>query len=309
MPYIRNTGDGSCLFHTISVQLFDALMSAQYPLREKNAEFSEFLQYFATYHLNFNPATPENLQRWLQFYCATPRDIELLISPVLRVWYEHQGKAHPQDIQTILRNLPKTRHICEEEEALDWLCEKLGFNLFLQSRHLGVPEDRTEINGLQPGPAIQVNHVNDNHFDTYVSDGFIHYFKDQHDSLLLAHHHGKADGAYTFGSNPLPEVKETVNEIMAINNGDRFAAYQNLKAFQHHLQMRALKIKQLEAELQDSHFDERNSPIYTYQDTQDNYVPDHASLVLMFSVLKEEAAILDEAEEALKEQSKQKSRL
>lgn len=286
MPLLKNTGDGTCLFHTISVSLYESLFNNTLPLEEKGKAYDTFLEYFALYHPNFKPASLENLKRWLKQYCNSVRDIELLISPVLRVWHEHAHKGVP--LKDALTQLPRRRHVCEESTALTWLCDQLGFNLDLETDH-GV-EDHYDILGPQPGPRLTIKHSNNNHFDAYVSHEFMQHFKHRKDSILLAHHNGKADNAYTHLHNPLPAVHHTIEEIAqaSIAPSD---FYRGLKQMQYDLQNRAM---QLESSEQDKH-----KAIYDFNLVEDDHIPDQASLVLMYDLLLEEARILEQAEETV----------
>lgn len=286
MPLLKNTGDGTCLFHAISVSLYEALFNHSLALEEKNKNIDTFLQHFSYFHTNFNPATIENLKRWLNQYCNSVRDIELLISPVLRVWYEHAHKG--LSLKDALTQLPQRRHICEEATALTWLCDQLGFNLDLETEH-GV-EDHYDILGPQPGPRVTIKHSNNNHFDAYVSEAFMQHFKHRKDSIILTHHNGKVDGAYSHQLNPLPAVNHTIAEIAQASIAPQ-DFYHGLKQMQHALQQRAM---QLESTEQD-----KNKAIYAFNLVEDDHIPDQASLVLMYDLLQEEARILEQAEQAI----------
>lgn len=286
MPLLKNTGDGTCLFHTISVSLYESLFNNTLPLEEKSKAYDTFLEYFALYHPNFKPASLENLKRWLNQYCNSVRDIELLISPVLRVWYEHAYNGIP--LEDALAQLPTRRHVYEESNALTWLCEQFGFNLDLETDY-GL-EDHDYILGSQPGPRLTIKHSNNNHFDAYVSHAFMQHFKERKDSIILTHYNSKVDGAYTHLLNPLPAVNHTITEIAQRSIAPQ-DFYHELKKMQYALQQRAM---QLEPSDQN-----RNKAIYEFNLVADNHIPDQASLVLMYDLLLQEAKILEHAEQTV----------
>ncbi|MCS5707469.1 hypothetical protein CC99x_000980 [Candidatus Berkiella cookevillensis] len=286
MPLLKNTGDGTCLFHTISVSLYEALFNDTLALDEKKEGFDAFLQHFASFHPNFKPTTIENLKRWLNQYCNSVRDIELLISPVLRVWYEHTHNGIA--LKDALEQLPMRRHICETSTALTWLCDQFGFNLDLETDH-GV-EDHYDILGPQPGPRLTIKHSNNNHFDAHVSHEFMQHFKHRKDSIILTHYNGKVDGAYTHRHNPLPAVEHTIEEIAQAAIAPR-DFYRELKHMQRALQQKAMQLEPAEQD--------RNKAIYEFNLVEDAHIPDQATLVLMYDLLLEEAKILEHAEQVV----------
>lgn len=308
MPFLENTGDGTCLFHAISSILFDNAMHRRLPLAEKSDNYVEFLQHFATFHSNFNPVTIENFYRWISHYCQSPRDVELLISPVLRIWYESQNEKI--SVAEAARRLPKQRHVCTETVALDWLCSKLGFNLYLSSaKFQDAPEDKSEIIGRQPGPEIFVQHVHNNHFNAHVSDEFIGHFTGKESSVILAHHGGNTNSAYNFTSKPLPIITATQSEIRESIHQNPVAFYQNLMHQQIELQRRAFGIKQQECVLSGEHFEQDNPLYQSYDEIDPADYPDDATMITMFKLLQEEKDILDNAESSLQERIRDRARL
>lgn len=290
MKLFENTGDGSCAYNAIAVCLYEAIINNTLPLQEKQKEINEFLQIFSAFHLNFNPITFENLKCWLNHYAKTSRDIELLLSPVLRAWFEKEDSN--EDLKTVLQNLPKRYGIDAGEDSLMFLSEKFGFNLLLQ--YDGGIQDFRDL-APQPGPNIWIKH-HDNHFNAYVSDEFFKKFHQKGDSILLSRANGSIYNAYTYDMNPLPAVMGSFNQ-------NPRELYRSLKDFQRRLQDQAFEIQRQEFGLSDQKDLDalRKNPIYSFNesDIEDNDIPDQASLILIHQLLQEDEQELLEAQKTL----------
>lgn len=84
---IKATGDGAGLFNAIAIGLGIEILSGRLELQKDAPGYQELLNQFAAHHPNFKPKTWETLKQWLAFY-NSPRDLELILSPVLFQLYK-----------------------------------------------------------------------------------------------------------------------------------------------------------------------------------------------------------------------------
>lgn len=74
--------EGIGVFNAIAIGLSVEILSGRVELNKNTPAYQQFLAEFAKYHPNFRPATWEHLRQWITYY-NNPRDLELLLAPVL----------------------------------------------------------------------------------------------------------------------------------------------------------------------------------------------------------------------------------
>ncbi|WP_133139760.1 hypothetical protein [Legionella genomosp. 1] len=97
MPKIFTaTGDGACLFNALAIGLAIEILSGRLDHYAQEENYQALLDEFARQHPNFLPKSWDTLKSWLNYY-NSPRDIELLLAPVL-FKFNKQFLPDPQDV-------------------------------------------------------------------------------------------------------------------------------------------------------------------------------------------------------------------
>lgn len=100
MPKIFTaTGDGACLFNALAIGLAIEILSGRLDHYAQEENYQALLDEFARQHPNFLPKSWDTLKLWLNYY-NSPRDIELLLAPVLFKF----NKQFLPDTQNVLLN-------------------------------------------------------------------------------------------------------------------------------------------------------------------------------------------------------------
>ncbi|MCW8449718.1 hypothetical protein [Legionella quinlivanii] len=97
MPKIFTaTGDGACIFNALAIGLAIQILSGRLDHYANEENYQALLDEFARQHPQFLPKSWDTLKLWLNYY-NSPRDIELLLAPVL-FKFNKQFLPDPQDV-------------------------------------------------------------------------------------------------------------------------------------------------------------------------------------------------------------------
>lgn len=293
LKFQKHTGDGACAYNAVSGHLFEAIIRGTAPIEKRATEYAEFLSCFADFHPNFNPATLENLKRWLTHYVRSMRDVELLLSPVLMHWYNMKERNVSK--AESLAVLPYTFSQFSSGEVIVWLCENLGFNLSLRNRYYVETFFDTDLHpGFKPGPFVYVRGNDSNtHFDSTLDARIVDRFEKKTQSKILAHHKDNLFSAYSALANPLLDPAQSQSDgfdILTEEEREDRILYNRLRVLQRELQIKAMRIDELEGREYDPF-----SGVYGFsfaEDFQD--MPDRATLLVMTQFLRDNNTKLSE---------------
>lgn len=196
-PLIPVTGDGSCSCYAVGITLCTALLVN--PTLELNPVF---LEKMSDFHPNFKPQTQENLVLWIKTYAKTRRDMEFLLGPVLRYWYESETKSLKKE--EALSQLVANRPIHLGDEAIKWLCTKLQFNLKMTERENNFTFD--VISDYAKRPVVHIAHKTE-HFDIKLGELAAFYlgYIQKTDSFIYSRNGNDVDKVWNYKNAPLEQ--------------------------------------------------------------------------------------------------------